>query len=459
MEGKGFFMDRKNRWVAVLLPFLLVFCGAWGMDRPQVHEKKEICAALQKTAVELRNTETRHDFEAGKSFRQQLTEQLSLLSNKFPHRKNKIDVLIKDLTQPISSNYDGILTQALEEICADKKSVIEQAQETLSETLSIPEKLRRLELLYTHAQSKKSTQRLLKLLWEQDIKDLEAIRIALLSEQTKILGEKLEQNAQWTPLKVFVFKIEELKKEMYDINRRASNIYILSNAKKELKNFDSPERKQLIQNYRVKIRYMLAILKMWKAFDEGIMLELGDFATTILSIEAYVLADFLNNADIKKIQELIKNPMFTNFIDKRFDALDESTQGIVLKACKKIREKKGLENFPVPIEQAQTLSESPVQAIAEQQNVPLASVVPEAHLTSEQIGETPRIDIKKRPELVALFRGWPQARPRDTAAEQPVRQSDGAEPQDFWTRVSIALSELKNILSEGFFRIWRSVFG
>jgi len=455
MEGKGLFMDRKNIWVAVLLPFVLVFCSAWGMDRPQVHEKKEICAVLKTTAGELRKTESGHNLDEGKVYRNNLAQQLSLLSEKLPHRENKINVLIKDLTQPISSNYGGILTQALEEICADKKSVIEQAQETLSETLSIPEKLRRLELLYTHAQSKKPTQRLLKLLWEQDIKDLEAIRIALLSEQTKILGEKLEQNAQWTPLKVFVFKIEELKKEMYDVNRRASNIYILSNAKKELENFDSLERKQLIQNYRVKIRYMLAILKMWKAFDEGIMLELGDFATTILSIEAYVLADFLNNADIKKIQELIKNPMFTNFIDKGFYTLDQNTQDIVLEACKKIREKKGLESFPVPIEQAQILPESPVQAIAEQQNVPLASVVPEAHLTSERIIETPRIEIKKRPELVALFRGWPQARPRDTVPAQPVRQPAGDEPQDVWTRISIVF----NTLVEGFFRIWRSVFG
>lgn len=35
MEGKGLFMDRKKFLAVVLLPFLLVFCSAWAMDKPQ----------------------------------------------------------------------------------------------------------------------------------------------------------------------------------------------------------------------------------------------------------------------------------------------------------------------------------------------------------------------------------------------------------------------------------------
>jgi hypothetical protein len=453
-------MFSKNILAAVLLPFLLVFSGACGMDQPEKHDKKEICTALEEIAKSLRVTESSHNLEMGDVYRQDLSKQLSLLSEKLPYRKNKIDVLIKDLIKPISANYGGILTQALREICEDKKSIVEEAQEIRDGTLSLADKLRGLKILYTQAKSKKSTQRLLKLLSEQDIKDLEAIRIVLLSEQTNALVKDLEENRQFTPLERLELEVKNLKKDMYDVNRREFNIDALVNAKKKLKKIKLPEKKQETFNYRIEIEYMLAILKMWKAFDEGIELEPGDFATTILFIKDYI--KFLDKKDIEKIIELTKNWQFASFIHTGFNKMDQKYKPFVLEACKKIREK--IPTFPVPGEPAQSPSQIPVQAIiSQQQDVPLVPVLPETHLAPEQTGETSGIVVKDRPELVALFRRWPKA--RVAVAEQPTPRApqDNNQPQDLWTRVTTAFSstikELSDRISAGLLWLKRTFLG
>jgi hypothetical protein len=146
-------------------------------------DKNFICTALQETAKSLRKTETQHALEMGAVYRTDLSILLSLLADKLPSRTNKINVLKGDLEN--KKKYGGLFTQAITEICEEKKSIVEQAQDIVQQTeLTIQGKEAKIQDLLSKAEINQPKSGLLLLLRNQDISDLKVIQNALLQKQS-----------------------------------------------------------------------------------------------------------------------------------------------------------------------------------------------------------------------------------------------------------------------------------
>jgi len=262
-------------------------------------------------------------------------------------------------------------------------------------------------------------------------------------------------------------EIQTLNMMMYDPSQRTANILLLGVIRKLVRKvlllnndgllYITELKNDLAMDCLKKIDYMITILKTWQELEEN-KSEAAAIATIVIS--GYV--EDLNSNDIKNIEELIRNSQFTDFYENKFYTLSEPEQKIYRSFCEKIQ--KTIPEFPVPIEQAQSLSEQSVQPISKQQLV-------ESPVSGVMSSEMPQEPMHGRPRLAELFalqeqrlqQIWQQRQARQEPVAPPVHQPAGDEPQGFIARMatafSAAFSELINTISEKISQIWQLLRG